>query len=77
MSASADKGVEQLVERLAAELDGEHAMRVVDRALEVFEGDVAISFSGAEDVLLIEYAKESGRPFRVFSLDTGRLHAET
>ncbi len=73
MSAS----VQEVVEGLAGELDGEHAMRVVDRALEVFGDDVAISFSGAEDVLLIEYAKESGRPFRVFSLDTGRLHPET
>ena len=27
--------------------------------------------------MLIEYAKQSGRPFRVFALDTGRLHPET
>lgn len=33
--------------------------------------------SGAEDVALIEYAKLTGRPFRVFSLDTGRLNPET
>uniref|UniRef100_A0A803M1V3 Thioredoxin domain-containing protein n=1 Tax=Chenopodium quinoa TaxID=63459 RepID=A0A803M1V3_CHEQI len=32
---------------------------------------------GAEDVALIEYAKLTGRPFRVFSLDTGRLNPET
>lgn len=38
---------------------------------------MAISFSGAEDVILIEYAKQTGLPFRVFSLDTGRLHPET
>lgn len=35
------------------------------------------SCSGAEDVALIEYAKLTSRPFRVFSLDTGRLNAET
>lgn len=34
-------------------------------------------FSGAEDVALIEYARLTGRPFRVFSLDTGRLNPET
>lgn len=34
-------------------------------------------FSGAEDVALIEYAHLTGRPFRVFSLDTGRLNSET
>ncbi|KAK9092043.1 hypothetical protein Syun_026954 [Stephania yunnanensis] len=35
------------------------------------------SIIGAEDVALIEYARLTGRPFRVFSLDTGRLNAET
>lgn len=32
---------------------------------------------GAEDVALVEYAHLTGRPFRVFSLDTGRLNPET
>ena len=41
------------------------------------EGEIAISFSGAEDVVLIDIASRIGKPFRVFSLDTGRLHAET
>lgn len=36
-----------------------------------------ISFSGAEDVVLIDLAAKSGLPFSVFSLDTGRLHEET
>ncbi len=62
---------------LGAELQGASPGAVVARALEVFGADVAISFSGAEDVLLVEYAQQSGRPFRVFSLDTGRLHPET
>jgi adenylyl-sulfate reductase (glutathione) len=34
-------------------------------------------YSGAEDVALIEYAHLTGHPFRVFSLDTGRLNPET
>lgn len=38
---------------------------------------MGIAFSGAEDVALIEYAHLTGRPFRVFSLDTGRLNPET
>ncbi|KAK8517293.1 hypothetical protein V6N11_044609 [Hibiscus sabdariffa] len=33
--------------------------------------------SGAEDVALIEYAKLTGRPFRVFNIDTGRLNPDT
>lgn len=62
--------------------EGASAARVVEHALEAFGDDVAISFSGAEDVLLIEYAHQwaqagEGRRYRVFSLDTGRLHPET
>ncbi len=38
---------------------------------------VAISFSGAEDVILIDMAVRLGVRPQVFSLDTGRLHAET
>ena len=40
-------------------------------------GKVAISFSGAEDVALIDMAHRAGVRLPVFSLDTGRLHPET
>lgn len=50
---------------------------IIDHALENFPGTVAIAFSGAEDVVLVEYASRTKRPFRVFALDTGRLHPET
>jgi adenylyl-sulfate reductase (glutathione) len=50
---------------------------IISRALAEFGNDCAIAFSGAEDVVVLEYAKQSGLPFRVFTLDTGRLHAET
>ena len=50
---------------------------IMNWALEQYGRDCAISFSGAEDVMLIELAVRSGRPFSVFSLDTGRLHPET
>jgi len=33
--------------------------------------------SGAEDVILIDMAVAAGVPFKVFSLDTGRLRPET
>ncbi len=42
-----------------------------------YSPDLAISFSGAEDVVLIDLAAKSGVPFRVFSLDTARLHFDT
>ncbi|MEX1237059.1 MAG: phosphoadenylyl-sulfate reductase [Pseudomonadales bacterium] len=38
---------------------------------------VAISFSGAEDVVLIDMACQVYAEVQVFSLDTGRLHPET
>lgn len=39
--------------------------------------NLAISFSGAEDVVLIDMAVKLGLKPSVFSLDTGRLHAQT
>ncbi len=38
---------------------------------------IAISFSGAEDVVLIDMAHKLNLDISVFSLDTGRLHPET
>eukprot|EP00884_Botryococcus_braunii_P009734 jgi/Botrbrau1/18762/Bobra.0386s0084.1 len=64
-------------ESLAAELDMKSPLEIMDQALSAFGSDIAIAFSGAEDVALIEYAHLTGRPFRVFSLDTGRLNPET
>lgn len=49
----------------------------LDWALSAYGVDCALAFSGAEDVVLIDMAKASGKPFSVFCLDTGRLHPET
>ena len=40
--------------------------KIALQALELFGDDVAIAFSGAEDVALVEYAHLTGRPYRVF-----------
>jgi phosphoadenosine phosphosulfate reductase len=45
--------------------------------LERWGKGLALAFSGAEDVVLLHMAVESGLPFSVFCLDTGRLHPET
>jgi phosphoadenosine phosphosulfate reductase len=50
---------------------------ILTLALTHYSPNIGISFSGAEDVVLIDMAKKIGAPFRVFSLDTGRLHPET
>jgi phosphoadenosine phosphosulfate reductase len=68
---------EGAVQALGAELAGKSPAEVMRRVLSQFGARAAISFSGAEDVMLIDLAAKSGQPFSVFSLDTGRLHAET
>ncbi|KAF7840619.1 5'-adenylylsulfate reductase 3, chloroplastic-like [Senna tora] len=68
---------EEDYEQLAIDLGNASPLEIMDKALEQFGNDIAIAFSGAEDVALIEYAHLTGRPYRVFSLDTGRLNPET
>lgn len=65
-----------LVDALASEYAEKSPSEILELALSQ-QGEIAISFSGAEDVVLIDMASNLGKPFRVFSLDTGRLHAET
>ncbi len=61
----------------AADYAARTPQEILSLALTEFSPEVGISFSGAEDVVLIDMAAQIGRSFRVFSLDTGRLHAET
>ncbi|MEQ1619841.1 MAG: phosphoadenylyl-sulfate reductase [Methylococcales bacterium] len=49
---------------------------ILKQALQQFD-NIAISFSGAEDVVLIDMALAIRKDIQVFSLDTGRLHPET
>ncbi|HWU90188.1 MAG TPA: phosphoadenylyl-sulfate reductase [Kofleriaceae bacterium] len=65
------------VPALAAEYAAREPADLVALAVREYGNDLAISFSGAEDVVLIDMAAKVGGPFRVFSLDTGRLHPET
>lgn len=67
----------QGADALGLELAGKSPAEVMERVLSRYGARAAISFSGAEDVMLIDLAAKSGHPFSVFSLDTGRLHAET
>ncbi len=39
--------------------------------------NIAISFSGAEDIILVDLASKLTTPPPIFTLDTGRLHPET
>jgi len=59
-----------------AELKGKNPRSILKTALAQFD-NIAISFSGAEDVVLIDMALQIRKDIQVFSLDTGRLHPET
>jgi phosphoadenosine phosphosulfate reductase len=61
---------------LDAELSQQSPQKILERALSLFD-NIAISFSGAEDVVLIDIAHKINPHVKVFSLDTGRLHPET
>jgi phosphoadenosine phosphosulfate reductase len=65
------------VEAAARDLAGSHPSEILRWGLQRWGDSLGISFSGAEDGVLLHMASESGLPFCVFSLDTGRLHPET
>lgn len=56
--------------------DIERPQEIITRALDTHDR-VTISFSGAEDVVLIDMACNLSDQVHVFCLDTGRLHPET
>jgi phosphoadenosine phosphosulfate reductase len=62
---------------IAAEYADRHPKDILELAIREYGPDAAISFSGAEDVVLVDMAAKLGGKVRVFSLDTGRLHPET
>jgi phosphoadenosine phosphosulfate reductase len=62
---------------LAEQYRDKRPQDILALGLKEYDGGIAISFSGAEDVVLVDMAAKIGGRFRVFSLDTGRLHPET
>lgn len=67
---------QERIQTWALELDQKSPMEIIRHALTNYE-NIAISFSGAEDVVLIDMAVKVRKDVRVFTLDTGRLHRET
>src|SRR5437667_972298 len=65
------------ITELAEACAAKHPQEILKLAFEVYSPNVALSFSGAEDVALVDMASKVRRRVRVFTLDTGRLHAET
>ena len=65
------------VAEIAATYASKSPQDVLKFAFEHFGDDLWISFSGAEDVVLLDMAWKINKNVKVFSLDTGRLHPET
>jgi phosphoadenosine phosphosulfate reductase len=63
-------------EKLANDYKKNTPSEILKLALDNFD-NIAVSFSGAEDVVLIDMAVKIVPDVSVFSLDTGRLHSET
>jgi phosphoadenosine phosphosulfate reductase len=64
------------IDALAAAYSTRTPEEILALAFERF-GSIAISFSGAEDVVLVDMAVRIRPQLDVFCLDTGRLHPET
>ncbi len=64
------------IDTLNAELQDEEPKAILARIYSLYPG-AAISFSGAEDVVLIDMASKLTDKPRVMTIDTGRLHPQT
>lgn len=67
---------ESQIQDWAATYSEKSPQEIIGLALDNFD-NIAISFSGAEDVVLVDMAAKLKKDVRVFTLDTGRLHPET
>ena len=65
------------IAELAVSYAGKSPQDILKLAFDLFGDDLWISFSGAEDVVLVDMAWKLNKNVKVFSLDTGRLHSET
>lgn len=64
------------IRQLQTDLSHKNPRIILKKALELFD-NIAIAFSGSEDVALIDMAVKLRKDIQVFCLDTGRLHPET
>lgn len=64
------------VDALAVEYAAKSPQEVLKLAFEHFD-DLWLSFSGADDIVVLDMAWKLNPGLKVFTLDTGRLHPET
>jgi phosphoadenosine phosphosulfate reductase len=65
------------VAEMATAYANKSPQEILKLAFNHFADELWISFSGAEDVVLVDMAWKLNKNVKVFSLDTGRLHPET
>ncbi len=65
------------LQQLTADCANASPQEILKHAFAVFGDELWLSFSGAEDVVLVDMAWKINPQVKVFSLDTGRLHPET
>lgn len=77
--SSVTQDIPRIDQNLAEQLDAiEDAYELIDELLKLFGDRVAIGTSGQlTGCVLIDLAARRGQPFRVFVIDTLRLHPET
>lgn len=68
--------LDQRIDQWSKNYASREPQAILELALQAFN-HIAISFSGAEDVVLIDMATKLRPDVKIFSLDTGRLHRET
>lgn len=68
--------IPQDYQTLNKQLQTKQPKEILRHAIERHDA-IAVSFSGAEDVVLVDMASKLKPGIEVFSLDTGRLHSET
>lgn len=61
---------------LAEEYASKSPQQILQLAIDNFD-DLWLSFSGADDIVVLDMAWKINPQIKVFTLDTGRLHAET
>lgn len=64
------------VNALAADYASKTPQQILQLALQHY-GDLWLSFSGADDIVVLDMAWKLDPGIKVFTLDTGRLHPET
>ena len=65
------------IEQVAHDLETKTAQNVMAWALETYHPQIALAWSGAEDVVVADIMLKINREARIFTLDTGRLNPET